>query len=454
MKHWKKFLAAFLSLLLVFAFACGCAQGTDDEEKDPPTIDDPVDDPTDDDPVEVERPTDEETRAMAMVDIILDNYAVYGGEGDDAYIYMKEYHNTQQVGYLWTNFCAVGMQYYVVKLYPDDTEEKEIFRQMLNNFLYYRQDDPESNTAENSVKYHSGRGNEIDGGGGDCFFDDNIWVARNYLRAYEIFGEEWYLEEAIRVWNWVISGWDEDLGGIVWSEVGLTDNATEQHLERGLSANACGIMVSAMLSDYAETQEEKEFYMDWAEKFYNFCKKMQNTPDTYDYWNGIHTVINADGTRSDGAVNRVHYSYNSGSMILADLLMYERVDDSEKQAYLDDAVNTAAAAQLTFNTIDPGALQFYYSGDPWFAAILCEAYYELREYAPEAADEYLTAFNENVTQAYRNRDVTTGLFPYQSTQAFSWDHNESYAIHQIGYAEEAVICALYSIEGGYVTEEE
>ena len=111
MKHWKKFLAAFLSLLLVFAFACGCAQGNDDEEKDPPTIDDPVDDPTDDDPVEVERPTDEETRAMAMVDIILDNYAVYGGEGDDAYIYMKEYHNTQQVGYLWTNFCAVGMQF-------------------------------------------------------------------------------------------------------------------------------------------------------------------------------------------------------------------------------------------------------------------------------------------------------------------------------------------------------
>ena len=30
MKHWKKFLAAFLSLLLVFAFACGCAQGPDD----------------------------------------------------------------------------------------------------------------------------------------------------------------------------------------------------------------------------------------------------------------------------------------------------------------------------------------------------------------------------------------------------------------------------------------
>ena len=59
-----------------------------------------------------------------------------------------------------------------------------------------------------------------------------------------------------------------------------------------------------------------------------------------------------------------------------------------------------------------------------------------------------------MTQAYRNRDITTGLFPYQSTQAFSWDHSESYAIHQIGYAEQAVICALYSIEGGYVTEEE
>ena len=34
------------------------------------------------------------------------------------------------------------------------------------------------------------------------------------------------------------------LGGLVWCEQGLTDQATEQELERGLSANACCILVT------------------------------------------------------------------------------------------------------------------------------------------------------------------------------------------------------------------
>ena len=188
--------------------------------------------------------------------------------------------------------------------------------------------------------------------------------------------------------------------------------------------------------------------MDWAEKFYNFCKKMQNKPDTYDYWNGIHTIINADGTRSDGDINRVHYAYNSGSMILADLIMYDRTDDSDKKAeYMDDALGTAAAAKKTFNLVDPGAMKFYYQGDPWFAAILHEAYYELRNYEPELADEYLESFNTNVKTAYQNRDPETNLCPYQATWTVTWDKNEIWGIHQIGFAEQAVIAALYSIEG-------
>ncbi len=443
MKFLKNLIALTLSLAVMCGAAFGCGGQSEDEDKEPETP-----------PVTVERPTEEETRAMAMVDTIFEQYGVEGGEGDEAYINMKEYHNTQQSGYLWTNFSAVGMQYYVCKLYPDDEEQKEIYRKMLNNFLYFRQSNPESNTAENSVKYHSGRGNRIDGGSGDCFFDDNIWVARNYLRAYEIFEDEWYLNEAIRVNNWVLSGWNNELGGLVWSEVGLTDNANEQHLERGLSANACGIIVNALLSDYAETQEEKDFYMEWAEKFYQFCKKMQNKPDSYDYWNGIHTVINADGTRSDGDINRVHYSYNSGSMIIADLIMYDRTEDETKKAeYMDDAVGTSAAAKKTFYLIDPGALKYYYQGDPWFAAILCEAYYDLREYNEELAKDYMKTFNNNVKTAYQNRDPETNLLPYQATLTVTWTKNESWAIHQIGFAEQAVLAALFSVEGGFVVSE-
>lgn len=391
---------------------------------------------------EATAPSEREVLARKMVDTLYRMYQEKGGSGNTAYINLHEYHNTKQSGYLWSNFSGVGLQYYVCKLYPESATEKEIFRRMIYNFQYFRQSNPASNSAENSVKYHSARGARINGGTGDCFFDDNVWIARNYLRAYEILGDEWYLEEAIRVNNWVLSGWNQELGGIVWSEVGLTDSANAQHLERGLSANACSIIVNAKLAQLVEDPAQKAFYKEWAEKFYTFCKRMQNTPTSYDYWNGIHTIIE-NGVRKDGDINRVHFSYNSGSMILANLALYElETDEAKKKEYMTDAENTAKAAQKTFWQVDMTAKKSFYQGDPWFAAILAEAYYELNAYNSTLVKRYLNNFSKNVETAYANRDKRTGLCPYQSTQKVTWDKNESYVIHQIGVVQQAVIAAL------------
>ncbi len=441
MISYYKIATSIVSVLLAASLLCGC-QVASPSGTTTTTVTITNTNPA----PELVRPTEQEKMALQMVDAIFDQYAERGGAGAGAYINLREYHNSQQSGFLWSNFSGVGMQYYMCKLYPDDAKQKETFRRMIYNFRFFRQNNPASNAAENSVKYHSARGMRINSGYGDCFFDDNIWVARNYLRAYEILGDEWYLEEAIRVNNWVLSGWNNELGGIVWSEVGLTDQANEQHLERGLSANACGIMVNAMLSQLVDSPEQKEFHLNWAKQFYTFCKKMQNTPNSYDYWNGIHTVIE-NGVRKDGDINRVHYSYNSGSMILANLLMYECTEDeAEKKAYMDDALKTAAAAKKTFYVLDSNAKKMYYQGDPWFAAILLESYYELSKYNSKVADRYLDTFTKNVELAYSNRDKRTKLCPYQAPWEVTWDKNESYVIHQIGFAQQAVITALYSVQ--------
>lgn len=458
MTFGKKHLLLLLLLLLALALLCACEKVP--AESTPPSLTSPAPigttapmplqttaetTPTAP-PVTVARPTEQETLARQMVETVFSHYLQTSGVGSNACIQVNEYPDTKQTGYLWSSFSAVGMQYYVCKLYPDDSEQKETFRLMINNFQYYRQRNPAQNEAANSVKYHSGRGTPLSGGVGDCFFDDNIWVARNYLRAYEILGDAWYLEEAIRVNNWVLSGWNEELGGVVWSEVGLTDAANEQHLERGLSANACAILVNASLSQLVDSPEEQKYYLQWAEKFYTFCKKMQNTPISYDYWNGIHTII-VNGVRKNGGINRVHYAYNSGSMILANLALYEATtDEVKKDAYRKDALATAAAAQKTFYLRDGATGEPYYQGDPWFAAILNEAFYELRRYDKALADEYLDAFYQNVKTAYQNRDISTGLCPYQATQSAGGSKNEFWVIHQIGYAEQAVLAALYSLE--------
>lgn len=430
-KHSLRRLSALISCLSLVALAgCGAVStGTDAESAS--TL----------------RPTEEEKMAVRMVQAIFDQYAINGKSEDTDFVNLKEYHNAVQSGFLWSNFCGVGMQYYMCRLYPDDREQKEIFRKMINNFLFFRQSDSASNGAENSVKYHSARGTVMNLGSGDCFFDDNIWVARNYLRAYEILEDEWYLEEAVRVNNWVLSGWNENLGGIVWSEAGLAPGADPQHLERGLSANACSIIVNARLSQLTSTPGESRFYLEWAERFYAFCKRMQNMPESHDYWNGIHTIYE-DGAFRDGEINRVHYSYNSGSMILADLALYDCTKDMEKKdAYMEDALKTANAAYKTFRTYNPAAETYYYQGDPWFAAILAEAYYEMWQRGLASADTYMDSFAQNVSAAYANRDETTGLCPYQAIRKVTWDQNESYVIHQVGFAQQAVLAALYSVSG-------
>jgi len=443
MKHRILLLLSTALLLVLSLTLLSCQADTTTE----PTITEAPDTTTAPDettaPITEAGPTQEEIRAMDMVNTLFEHYAVESGKNDTAVINFTEYHNTNQSGYLWTNFSATGLQYYVCKLDPDNAEQKEIYRKMINNFRHFRQYTSNPNAPVKSVKYHSGRGSRFYTGSGTCFFDDNIWVARNYLRAYEILGDTWYLEEAIRVNNWVLSGWNNEIGGLVWSEDGLRDDANEQNLERGLSANACAIIVNATLASLSTKAEDKAFYTEWAEKFYTFCKKMQNLPISHDYWNGIHTKI-VNGVRQDGEINKVHYSYNSGSMILANLAMYELTTDENKKAeYLEDAIETAKSAKKTFYRVDGQTAKRYIMGDPWFAAILNEAYFELGAYDKKAADSYIGNFNNNVTTGYKNRDTETGLLPYQATEKNTFARNESWCIHQIGVVQQAVLIALY-----------
>ena len=180
-----------------------------------------------------------------------------------------------------------------------------------------------------------------------------------------------------------------------------------------------------------------------------FCKKMQNTPKSYDYWNGIATVISSDGTRRDGAINKTHYSYNSGSMILANLAMYDAVTDETKKAmYMEDAINTAAAAKKTFYRMEVGNPTRYYIGDPWFAAILNEAYYELAGYDKALGASYLETFAKNVKLGYGNRDEATKLLPYQAVWKVDpeYKNREDLVLMQVGFVQQAVMAALYSIE--------
>lgn len=351
--------------------------------------------------------------------------------------------------YLWGYFSAAGMLYRAVRA-GADSDVKDAYRTLVDGFLYYR-----SAPLKNGlVKYHSERGETKDGGYGPCFFDDNIWVARNYLFAHEIFGEACYLAEARRVADYVYTGWNSELGGLVWNENGLTENGTAQELERGLSANACGSIVSAML--YKLTGEAT--YLIWARRFYDFCKTVQD-PLTKIYYNGVHTLLKG-GKRYAGEVNKDLYAYNAGSMIVADILLYEI---TREEAYYTDALEAAAAAHRAFLRPAEGMRPAFYQDFTWFAAILAEGYEALAQYNAEAVKDGFATFEGAVSYAAENFTAANGLLPHDYTKGWrsygeqeklsqdEWEKNNDYdrmLLTHSGTAEVSWILKRYHEQGG------
>mgnify|MGYP003758659645 CR=1 FL=1 len=384
---------------------------------------------------DVSNPVDELTRnqkrAAELAENVRDKFWITLGEGDN---YFREYYPTLggevSKAYLWSHFAALGMQYHLCKLFPENQGYKDAYREMLDALKYYKS----KSSTETLVKYHSGRGIYPNFGTGEVFFDDNIWVARNMLFAYDVFGEDFYLQEARRVANYIYTGWNEEIDGLVWNERGLTDQGTAQELERGLSANACAIIVNSWL--YQLTGEES--YLTWANKFYQFCKRVQD-PETYMYYNGIHTIIQ-DGQRLEGSVNKALYAYNPGSMIIADLFMYEITEGEE---YLTDAFRAAEAAYDAFLMLDLGTNVQYYNDFVWFTAILMESYYALYPYDAETVKPYIEVFQKSIDYAYENYKNEHGLLPHNYATGFATNNsNDRSLLTQSGTAEIYVLLAL------------
>jgi len=425
-------------ILITILFAVGIsvlgACGNHVNEDTPANISvEPIISPNSNEKHDLEEIEDEEAiRNDELAKHLLENVLKLYREDEGEY-YLQEYYpkkdNEVSTAYLWSYFGALGMMYQMNRLFPSDINVREEYKTMLDNLAYYKN----ANSNDLLAKYNSARGTSVNHGAGDIFFDDNIWVARNMLFAYEIFGDEDYLLEAIKITNFIYTGWNEEIGGLVWNENGLGTNATPQELERGLSANACSIIVNAKL--YQLTQEEN--YLNWAVKFYEFCKQLQNS-DTGIYYNGINTVVKPDGTRINGSVNKDLYAYNTGSMILADLLLYEITDE---EAYYIDAKKAAEISHNIFVKEANGIK--YYKGYPWFTAILIEGYEALSQYDSDFTKAFIDVLKTSLDYAGSYYRDVNGMLPSNLAAGF----NDNYAedrqlLTQAAYAEMYALLAL------------
>ena len=194
----------------------------------------------------------------------------------------------------------------------------------------------------------------ISQGGGDRYYDDNEWLGMELLAAYRLLKDPHLLERARAVWDFVVSGWSDALGGgIYWRE---RDNS---------SKNTCsnGPAIIYALQLFQATGERR--YLDWAQRIYGWVNARLRSPEGV-YW---------DSFRSTGEVDVTTWTYNTGVMVHANVLLYKV---TRFEQYLGEARLVAHRSLDHFAGRRIDGVRIF-PDNPWFNAVMFRGYLVLAE---------------------------------------------------------------------------
>lgn len=186
--------------------------------------------------------------------------------------------------------------------------------------------------------------------GDDKYYDDNAWMVITFAEAYALTQDRRYLYRAISVMRYVLSGWDERLGGgIYWRQ----DKTSKNTCSNGPSATAALALAAHTNTDY---------YAGWAKRIVEWTNRNLLAPDGL-FW---------DNVKLDGRIEKTQWTYNTALMLRADLGLYRF---TRKQSYLEDAKRLARASERSLVNPQTGAFR----DDALFSHLLVEAFLDLYE---------------------------------------------------------------------------
>jgi uncharacterized protein YyaL (SSP411 family) len=217
----------------------------------------------------------------------------------------------------------------------------------------------------------------------DRYYDDNGLVGIDYLQAYELNHDPAYLSRAKDAFTFILSGWSDVLGGgVTWLE------------GHGDQKPACsnGMATLLALKLYKATKDEQ--YLTWGKRFYDWMHA--NLRDS------IGLYCN-DRKTADNSLNRVYYTYNSGSMLEASVMLYQF---TKQKDYLSEA-RQIASSSLTFFGKKSKEGRITVLDLPWFVLVLFRGYESL--YNVDRNPKYINVIIENVDYAWKQSKDNFGL---------------------------------------------
>lgn len=263
-------------------------------------------------------------------------------------------------------------------------------------------------------------------------YDDQMWLARELIRAYRITGNNDYLDEATYLTDYVLEGWDcwrdgngEEFGGITWGPgynskhacsnspiiqplVWLSDiyGPTDKTMEYYYRDNDNEVVMA--------TVNRSEHYLDFAKKVYSWQKRklLHNSGCYWDMMGADHGKIEVkDGYRqhvNNGGPTGNQYSYNTGTMIAGAAELY-RVTGEE--SYLEDLEATTKASLNQFAKYQRSTGHYLFNTDAkasegfnsWFNDVLMRSYADADAFVEgQFAKNGLESFQYNLDYAFEN----------------------------------------------------
>ncbi|KKI90109.1 glycosyl hydrolase [Bacillus sp. SA1-12] len=231
------------------------------------------------------------------------------------------------------------------------------------------------------------------GNGGDKFYDDNHWLALNFIKIYNTTGDEAALNRAKQLFDLAVYGWDNDsshpcAGGVFWTQAPWSN-------DRNTISNAPAAEVGLLLYEITGDQ----YYLDWSKKMYDWVNSCMLAPNGL-YWDHIDL---------EGTINKRQWTYNQGVMLGASVLFYKATGDL---TYLERAEDIADKA-----------LEYYggsrlYSDPPYFNAIFFKNLQLLESVNHnQTYRKFMQAYADEMWQTVR--DPETGLFQLDPNRSVS-----------------------------------
>lgn len=260
-------------------------------------------------------------------------------------------------------------------------------------------------------------------GGDTKFYDDNEWLGMEFVEAYRLLGDAYYLAKAQEMFAFAISGWTDEWaagsGGIYWNE---KEMATKNTCSNGPAA-----VLALML--YGETQRPD--YLQWAQRLLRWLDPLK-APEGI-YW---------DALNADGSIDTRIFTYNAGTPLHTNALLYSFTDD---ERYLNEARSLAEAAHRYFAIPHDGSDLPLYPATPWFNGVLLRGYIALYAADPNPNRQYIDAMRDNLLYAWDHARDANGLFSNDWSGASGVDNPHKPILDQGAMIElYALLAAFYA----------